>query len=95
MNIKRIYQWILHWRAPISSVFIPGSGQLVQHHWVKGGILLIAALIIGGMYNKKSVFMNEFAQGSATHILIVVSVLAIWAFSIFDAYRDAKKTTAH
>lgn len=95
MNIKRIYQWILHWRAPISSVFIPGSGQLIQHHWVKGGILLATALIISGMYNKRSIFMNEFMQGSATHILIVVSVLAIWTFSIYDAYRASKPSAAH
>ena len=90
-----IVQWVLRWKAPISSAFVPGSGQLIQHHWAKGAILLTAALIIGGMYNKKSIFMNEFAQGSVTHILIVVSVLVLWAFSIYDAYRASKASPAH
>ena len=90
-----IVQWIIRWIAPISSAFVPGSGQLIHHHWAKGGILLAAALIIGGMYNKKSIFMNEFSQGSATHILIVGVVLAIWVFSIFDAYRASKPSAAH
>ena len=95
MSLDLVIKWIRRWIAPISSAILPGSGQLIQRHWAKGGILLAIALVISGMLNRKSFFTNDFEAYSITHILLIVGIISLAAWSAYDAYRALKASPAH
>ena len=77
-------------QAPFSSAILPGTGQLMNHQWVKGGIFLGLALVLSGMLRRKSFFLSDFGEGSMIHILLLAVLLGIAAWSAVDAYRSSR-----
>ena len=75
--------------AAAMSAVLPGAGQLYNHHWIKGGIFLIAVMVISGAIRRRMLF-----EGSATTAVVVAVILlgvALWA--VADAYLGAKQTS--
>ncbi len=80
----------MQWIASLSSVILPGTGQLINHEWAKGGVFLVMVLILSGMLRRKSFFLSEFGDGSMVHILLLVVLLGLAAWSAVDAYRASR-----
>ena len=72
--------------AAALSAVLPGMGQLYTHHWVKGAVFLIAAMVISAVIRRRMVL----AEPSLAAILAVVVLFGLVAWSVADAYRSDK-----
>ena len=73
--------------AAALSAILPGTGQLYNHHWLKGAGFLAAALILSGAIRRRVLF-----EGPAEISLLVTAFLfgiALW--SVADAYLGVKQ----
>lgn len=56
------------WIAAILSTILPGAGQMINHHWIKGTVFLIGTLMASGMLRRRSVLSSNFTDGSMPHL---------------------------
>ena len=83
------------WIAAALSAVLPGTGQLLNHHWMKGTAFLIGTLIASGMLRRRSVLSSVFTDGSMPHLLLLALLAALAVWSAADAFRSSTRIHAH
>lgn len=78
----------IKWVATGLSAILPGTGQLITHHWAKGGAFLLGALIASGMLRRGSFFSTEFGEDSFLRLFLVLALLFLAVWSAVDAFRS-------
>ncbi|MFY9269298.1 MAG: hypothetical protein WAO55_06065 [Candidatus Manganitrophaceae bacterium] len=63
----------------ILSTVLPGSGQMVQHRWVKGGLFLGTAMVLSGVARRETL-----GGSGLLSLRVVLIALALW--SAVDAF---------
>lgn len=89
INIKSKKLEILLW-----SIALPGFGQILNHKYVKGFILVGLELLINIMGNFNQIIMLSFNGKileaiNQTNYLWLMFYPCLYFFAIWDAYRDA------
>lgn len=79
------------------SVALPGFGQLLNHKYFKGFILITLEIIVNTKANLNQIIMFSFTGNiseaiHATHYHWLLFYPCIYMFGIWDAFRDAKGT---
>lgn len=88
-KIKKSKHEVLFW-----SIALPGFGQLLNHRYVKGFILIILEFIVNVMGNINQVIVLSF-HGRIDEAILEADYLwimfypCLYFFAIWDAYRDA------
>lgn len=72
--------------AGILSLFLPGSGQIYNGHWIKAGIqwMLLAGSLYLAIYDIN--FDKEYSTMPGTTVAGLVTGGAVWLWSVIDAY---------
>jgi hypothetical protein len=76
--------------AAALSAIVPGAGQFYNRQWVKGGVFLLAVMILSWLIRRRMLFEGS-STGMAVLVALVLMGLAVW--SVADAYQGAKRTT--
>jgi hypothetical protein len=76
------------------SMLVPGLGQIVQRHWLKGIGFLAGAMIASAMLRRQSVLSSSFSDGSPPHLLLLAVIFGLAVWSAVDAYRSAPAAPA-
>lgn len=88
-KFKKSKYEVLFW-----SIALPGFGQLLNHRYVKGFILIILEFIVNVMGNINKVIVFSF-HGNIEEAIMEADYLwimfypCLYFFAIWDAYRDA------
>ena len=68
------------------SAILPGVGQLYNHQWLKGGLFLVAIMVVSGVIRRRAIF--EGGVGIGLIVAVVLFGIAIW--SVADAFQGVK-----
>ena len=85
--------------APLLSLMMPGAGQVYNHHWLKGGMMIAIVMLFSGWTRRQ--MLDEGASSmlglsfSPYVLAALVVFLGIGIWSIIDAYRDASLISKH
>lgn len=77
------------------SMLVPGLGQLVHRHWVKGIGFFAGAMVASAMLRRQSVLSSAFSDGSPAHLLLLAVIFGLAVWSALDAYRSTPAPAAH
>jgi hypothetical protein len=73
----------------LSGIF-PGLGQLYNREYLKGVLFIIPGVVLNWLaYRALPTDLLALAQPSATLMLLIAALLAIWLWAIIDAWRVA------
>jgi len=72
--------------AGILSLFLPGTGQIYNGHWIKAGIqwIMLAGSLYLAIYDIN--FDEEYSTMPATTLTGLITGGAVWLWSVIDAY---------
>ncbi len=71
--------------AAAFSAVLPGTGQLYNHHWLKGIGFLVPVLILSGSMRRRFLV----GEPSLVAMLAVAVLFGLVIWSVVDAYRSA------
>jgi len=85
------------WVAGLLSGVLPGLGQFYNRQWGKGVGFLIGTLVVEGVLGVSADMLKFFQSGALPESTVQflfgsVIVLGIVIWSVYDAYRVAKKS---
>ena len=73
----------------LSGIF-PGLGQLYNREYLKGVLFLIPGAVLIWLIGRATpTDLLALAQPSATLMLLLAALLAVWLWAIIDAWRVA------
>jgi len=73
----------------LSGIF-PGLGQLYNREYLKGVLFIIPSAVLSWLVGRATpTDLLALAQPSATLILLLAALLAVWLWAIIDAWRVA------
>lgn len=75
----------------LSGVF-PGLGQLYNRDWTKGGVFVLAGLVLSWLTMRalpRDLEALASAPPSASALGALVLLLIVWVWSVVDAWRQA------
>ena len=73
----------------LSGIF-PGLGQLYNREYLKGVLFIIPGAVLSWLVGRAMpTDLLALAQPSATLMLLLAALLAIWLWAIIDAWRVA------
>ena len=73
----------------LSGIF-PGLGQLYNREYLKGVLFIIPGVVLNWLaYRAAPTDLLALAQPSATLMLLLTALLAVWAWAIMDAWKVA------
>jgi hypothetical protein len=73
----------------LSGIF-PGLGQLYNREYLKGVLFIIPGAVLSWLVGRAApTDLLALAQPSATLMLLLAALLAIWLWAIIDAWRAA------
>jgi hypothetical protein len=80
--------------AAFLSALIPGAGQIYNRHLIKGTLFLVVSMVLGAEL-RRSMPISAFTTGkpmahAGFFIFLVIGLLGLSAWSVFDAYRSGK-----
>ena len=75
--------------AAAMSALVPGMGQLYNHQWFKGGVLVLAVMIVSGVIRNRGIIV---ATGGLS-ILMSLTLISLVIFAAADAYKGAEKSS--
>jgi predicted transporter len=76
------------WIAALVSAVLPGAGQFLNQHWLRGLAFLTGALIASGMLRRRSLLSAPFSDGSIVHFVLLAVLFLLAGWSAVDAFRS-------
>ena len=81
--------------AALLSAILPGIGQFYNRNWLKGFFFLGTILVLAGLLQNhlpvSALKLGEPIPFTGADLILSVLILVVGAWSVFDAYRDARK----
>jgi hypothetical protein len=75
----------------ISGIF-PGLGQLYNREYLKGVLFIIPSAVLNWLaFRAIPTDLLALAQPSATLILLIAALFAVWLWAIIDAWKVAAR----